>query len=45
VELLTRTIKGLIHFSRTEVCNTLKAYKMLYKELHVLVKKGKIIND
>lgn len=44
VELLTRTLRGLIHFSTAEMGNTLKAYKMLFKELPVLIKKGRKIN-
>ncbi|MCI2291180.1 glycosyltransferase family 2 protein [Enterobacter sp. I4] len=44
LELFTRTLRGILHFSRIEVANTLKAYRMLYKELPGLIRRGRKIN-
>lgn len=45
VEFITRTLRNLIHFSTSDLSNTYQAYKMLFKELPKLIKKGRIIND
>lgn len=45
VEFLTRELRSLMHFSTEEMANTFKAYRMLFKELPALIKKGRKIHD